>query len=107
MELHIDESSNGSGEVVLTVSGSVDLSSQGALLARGQEILAREGVKGVVLDLSEVGFLDSTGLGALVELSRDAEDHDIDFAISNPSVRVQRVLEVTGLRDRWRIFIGD
>ena len=107
MELRIAESNADSGEVVLNVSGSVDLSSQGALLAKGQEVLGRSGVTGVVLDLSEVGFLDSTGLGALVELSRDAEDQEIDFAISNPSVRVQRVLEVTGLRDRWRIFTAD
>jgi anti-sigma B factor antagonist len=107
MELRIAESTNGSGEVVLTVSGSVDLASQNVLLAKGQEVVGRNGVTGVVLDLSDVGFLDSTGLGALVEVSRDAEDQDIDFAISNPSLRVQRVLEVTGLRDRWRVFTAD
>jgi anti-sigma B factor antagonist len=103
MELRIDESRGAAGDVVLTVSGSVDLASQSALLAKGQELLARDGLTAVALDLAEVSFLDSTGIGALVELSRDAEDQDVDFAIRNPSARVTRVLEVTGLRDRWRI----
>jgi anti-anti-sigma factor len=103
MELRIDESRGAAGDVVLTVSGSVDLASQGALLAKGQELLARGDLTAIALDLGDVTFLDSTGIGALVELSRDAEDQDVAFAIRNPSPRVTRVLEVTGLRDRWQV----
>ena len=51
----------------------------------------------MVVELSDVTFLDSTGIGALVELGRDAEDANAQFVISDPSPRVMRILEMTGL----------
>ncbi len=45
--------------------------------------------------------MDSTGIGAFVELSRDAEDREASFSIRNPSARVQRLVELVGLTDLW------
>jgi anti-anti-sigma factor len=45
--------------------------------------------------------MDSTGIGALIDLAREADDHGKTFAIEEPSQRVLRILTLTGLQDAW------
>lgn len=105
MELDIDvEASADSGRTVLVVTGSVDVQSRDWLLDAGREELRRDGVTGLVLDLAGVVFLDSTGIGALVDLSHDAEDLSVTFSVRNPSARVVRILDMTGLS--WLVAGG-
>jgi anti-anti-sigma factor len=47
--------------------------------------------------------MDSTGIGALVELSKVSEHQGRTFDIVAMSPRVRRVLEVTGLQDAWQL----
>ena len=101
MDLDITERPDDSGRAVLVVTGSVDLASRVRLLEAGHAALRREGCHGLVLDLQGVGFVDSTGVGAFVELAADAEDRGATFEIRSPSARVQRLLEVTGLSETW------
>ena len=104
MELDIDvETAPDSGTTVLVVTGSVDVQSRDWLLDEGREALRVEGITGLVLDLSGVSFLDSTGIGALVDLSHDAEDLSVTFALRDPAPRVLRILEMTGLDTRWPV----
>ncbi len=86
---------------MLTVQGSIDLESRSRLLDAGRQALRREGAVGLVLELADVGFVDSSGIGAFVDLARQAEDSDLSFAVRTPSPRVLRVLEVTGLAHLW------
>jgi anti-sigma B factor antagonist len=101
MDLDIAERQDDAGRAVLVVTGSIDLESRERLLEAGHAALRRDGCHGVVLDLEGVQFVDSTGVGAFVELAAEAEDHGATFEIRNPSARVQRLLEVTGLADAW------
>jgi anti-sigma B factor antagonist len=95
------ESGSESGRAVLVVTGSIDLLSRNRLLEAGHAALRREGCHGLVLDLSGVQFVDSTGIGAFVELASEAEDQGSTFEVRDPSPRVARLLEVTGLADTW------
>ena len=101
MDLDIIEDADVDERAVLLISGSVDLDSREKLLAAGRESLGRDDVDGLIVDLAGVTFMDSTGICAFVELSRDAEDRDATFAIRNPSPRVQRLVELVGLTDVW------
>jgi anti-sigma B factor antagonist len=51
----------------------------------------------MVIDLSELGFIDSTGLTALVQAQRAAEEARIDFAVCHARERVEWMLSLTGL----------
>jgi anti-anti-sigma factor len=51
----------------------------------------------VLLDMSAVTFLDSTGLGMLVGSYRRAARFGGSVVVVNPSGRVRKVLVVTGL----------
>jgi len=86
----------GSDRYVLTVSGEVDLATSPYLDAA---IIAAldSGAGSIVVDLTEVSFMDSSGLGVIVRgLKRCREaDKDLDLVITNE--RVLKVFGITGL----------
>jgi anti-sigma B factor antagonist len=53
----------------------------------------------VHIDLRDATFIDSTGLGALIEGYRAAGERQIPFVVLNPSASLRRVLAMTGLCD--------
>lgn len=100
MDLRVRADAPADGEVVAHVVGSVDLESRHELLRVAGESFTDDVAKWVV-DLSKVTFMDSTGIAALVLIANDAEDGESRFVVRNPSPTVARVLEVTGLLERW------
>jgi anti-sigma B factor antagonist len=62
------------GCLVLAVRGEVDLSTGGRLLEAGSAALREAAGRPVVLDLSGVDFLSSSGLGLLVSLHDEGGD---------------------------------
>ncbi|HEX5613617.1 MAG TPA: STAS domain-containing protein [Acidimicrobiia bacterium] len=53
----------------------------------------------VVVDLSAVGFIDSSGLSALLVARRYAHRHGCDLEFVRPSRACRRAIDVTGLRE--------
>ena len=81
---------------VVSATGEIDVATAVPL----REALADAEAKGatrIVLDLTDVGFLDSTGLGVLVGTLRRLRevDGELFLVVSNP--HVLRVLRVTNL----------
>ena len=85
-----------SDRYVITVSGEVDLASSPEL---DIAIIAaiESGTSSVAIDLTDVSFMDSSGLGVIVRgLKRCREaDKDLDLVITNE--RVLKVFGITGL----------
>jgi anti-sigma B factor antagonist len=63
--------------------------------------LLENGSKALVLDLSEVHFVDSSGLGALLSGHKNAGLREGRFALSGVQARVQSMFELTRLH---RVF---
>ena len=86
----------GSDRYVITVSGEVDLATSPEL---DTAIIAaiESGTSSVAIDLIDVSFMDSSGLGVIVRgLKRcREEDKDLDLVITNE--RVLKVFGITGL----------
>jgi len=59
----------------------------------------RQGSHDIQLDLSQVGFLSSAGIGALVRLYKDLKSIQGSFAVSNCSRNVLKVLQLSKLED--------
>jgi anti-sigma B factor antagonist len=66
--------------------------------------LADEGKRGVVVDLSEVTFMDSTGIGVLLNALRHFGAHEAKLVLVCPTERVMRPFQVTGLVGHLTIF---
>jgi anti-sigma B factor antagonist len=103
MEIAITTTVDAETRAVVTVTGSLDLESRDALREAGHAALADAAANALVLDLAGVGFIDSTGIGAIVGLAGDAADIGRGFSLRNPSPRVTRILTVTGLINEWSI----
>jgi len=95
MELKITRSSDEAGRDALVLVGSIDLVTRQSLIDEGREVLEQGGP--LTLDMGDVDFIDSTGIGALVELARAAEARGTGVLVSRSSARVTRVLEFSGL----------
>lgn len=66
---------------------------------------AREGAAAVVVDLSHVSFIDSSGLGALVELHNRLRRSGRRLAVVTPGGSAPAVLlDLAGLRGRLPIL---
>jgi anti-sigma B factor antagonist len=76
-------------KATIVAQGEMDLSSRRQL----QDELSRlvgEGASGIEIDMSQVTFIDSAGLGALLEVRRLGAA----LRIKDPSERVRRVLDM-------------
>ncbi len=51
----------------------------------------------IILDLSQVTFVDSTGLGALLSVWTAAQRRSVDMEIVNLSPRVEKLVNITKL----------
>lgn len=87
-------------EVVRVVAaGEIDLSTVPRVDAVMRE-LCEAGWRHIVLDLTEVSFLDSTGVHLVLTWARHAESDGIALTVVPGPPSVQRVFELTGLLDR-------
>lgn len=88
-------------DAIVEVRGEVDLSTAPVL---DQHLSRLPGVHKLVVDLSGVSFLDSSGLGVLVRTSNKLEAHGgvIRLVVNHP--QVLKVLEITGLASTLSVF---
>lgn len=87
---------------VLTLTGDIDVETARTLRAHIVDRFTDERSR-VVVDLSGVDFMDSSGLGALVsgwQLTRDSGA----FRIAGANPIVQRVLSITGMEDVFALY---
>ena len=84
------------GETVVRAAGELDVNTAPELREQLTRLIG-EDPRRIVVDLSEVSFVDSTALSVLVSALKRLRqaDGDLELAAPNPSVR--RVFEITGL----------
>jgi anti-anti-sigma factor len=83
----------GPHQMRVIVRGELDLADERLFVEAVDEILSVEGVS-VTLDLSQVDFIDSSGIRALLVLRRTHGSRLVVGARSDP---VHRLLEISGL----------
>jgi anti-anti-sigma factor len=86
--------------VTVLLEGELDLSSGPGLYVELERLLDLT-PRTLVLDLSRLRFIDSTGVSVLNTTREHASTRGVSFAIQAPSRAVERVLEITAL---WEHF---
>lgn len=86
------------GAVTYVLRGDIDVANIGTLEKR---LLAAAGVadQRVDLDMSAVGFVDSTGIRGLIDVSRALDARGGRLRIVSASDSTHRILRLTGLAD--------
>jgi circadian clock protein KaiB len=95
-ELSIHDETAAGGPILLVVAGELDLQSAGALRAAVRERIAGA-PSGLVIDLSDVLFLDSSAVGALLEAAATIRDAGGGFAaVVGERTQSRSRLDLTG-----------
>jgi anti-anti-sigma factor len=71
--------------------------------AFADRLLAIEGNSDIVIDLRELRFCGSAGIAALLDAKRHADAHDSTLTLSSPPPIFERLLEICGLTDHFRV----
>ncbi|WP_430781054.1 STAS domain-containing protein [Actinoplanes sp. G11-F43] len=106
METSIRTTLADDGVVTVTVSGEVDFSNSDEVTQGLHDAVVEWSPPLLVVDLADATFIDSTGLGALIEGYRTALARGTGFQVVNPSDTFRRVLTVTGLSDFFGLIEG-
>jgi anti-sigma B factor antagonist len=90
------------GSPLLEIAGEVDVTTADGLRAELTAVIDQgleQGSSGVVVDLAQVSFIDSTGLTALLAGLRHARSKVTDgvLRLVGPTSSVRKVLAITGL----------
>ncbi|MEO5838323.1 MAG: STAS domain-containing protein [Acidimicrobiales bacterium] len=100
-EVTSEASERGTHAVRLVAKGELDTYVEPVIVDRVTE-LASQGIKLIILDLGGVTFLDSSGLRAIIKAGNLLAARDGQLLIEGASGATQRVLEITGMLERYR-----
>ena len=93
-KLQLTKQVNGEGSPAVTrLDGKLSLETVSEFL----QTMRSEGEKKLVLDMSGVSFLDSAGVGALVQLFVHRKNHGQTLAIASLTPQGNAVMQVAGL----------
>lgn len=88
---------------VLKLQGRVD-SFNSPLLSDSFDTIHKEKKYKILLDLSEVDFINSTALGLLIEVMKRNNENSGTLALINCSEKVNKILQITKLDKIFSVF---
>jgi len=91
--VHVAPTPEGGTDVA--IFGELDLATVDRVRQDLSGVIAAEGP--VVIDLRACGFVDSRGIGALVEAALSLRDKDRQLTLRGVQPRVMRILDIAGL----------
>jgi anti-sigma B factor antagonist len=84
------------GVELVQVEGEVDIATASRLISVLNSSVA-DAIRSVIVDLSRVGFMDSTGLALLINANRRLSLRRKGFAVICPPGPLRRVFEITDM----------
>ena len=95
-ESHIEVEPDLEGRVVVIVHGSLDLPEVGPFRDILNEICA-EDYPAIVVDLTHVTFIGSSGMGVLLHAKQKVDELDRSLVLRGAGASIRRAFEITGL----------
>ncbi len=91
------------GITVVDLRGEIDIAHAPRLRDLLEELIANSSAR-LLINLSDVAFIDSSGLGVLIAAHRKAQETGGILGLANPQAPVQRVFELTRTNRVLKIF---
>jgi anti-sigma B factor antagonist len=103
-ELNIDlKTENGGGTLIFKLRGSLDLATAPTVRAALSDA-TENGNHDLIVDLTQLEFLDSTGLGVLIGAHRRAAERGGSFRLVITDGPISRLLNITGLLGVFSVY---
>ena len=102
-DIHGDE---GAGEVRIVIGGELDLDSA-PRLQRTAEKLLKDEPRRLVLDLSALRFIDSSGLRVMILLHERSLREGWQLQVARPPAPVLRIFQISGMDEHLNLIDAD
>lgn len=89
---------------VLDVSGRITLGEGSIVVREAVKKLVADGTKKIVLNLGNVTYIDSSGIGELVSAFTSVSNNGGSLKLLNLTKRVQDLLQITKLYTVFEVF---
>ena len=89
-------------EAIVRIDGEIEFATAPRLRSELLD-LAQDGATPVILDLSNVPFLDSAGISLLIQAKKRLDAAGSDLVLRAPQPNIRRVLEISGVTELFRI----
>lgn len=86
------------GTIEIVLAGALDMGAAFGAESEVDRLLATPAIDAVALDLGDVDFLDSAGLGTLLSIRDHATRRGLGLRITRMSSPVERILDATATR---------
>jgi anti-anti-sigma factor len=88
---------------LLRLKGRLDANSVKSI-KRHIEFLAKQRVIKIIMDMEQISFMDSLGLGSLVYCLRHVKQSGGDIKLASLQEQVRRLFEITNIYRMFQIF---
>lgn len=80
------------------VDGEIEMSTIKAFRDKLYDLVEHSG-KNISVDLSNVSYIDSSGIGVLLTVAKELKKRGRSLKIDNPSERIQDVIKISAIMD--------
>ncbi len=101
-EFVIEERKEGNA-VILALSGNLDMGDSSIKLRNSVRESLDAGIPDIALDMSNVTYLDSSGIGELIASLVAANRENKNLVLLNPTDQIQRLFEISQLTELFDI----
>ena len=101
-EFRIEQESRGNIQLI-HLQGSLDMYSFPRLESQLQTLF-QQGRYYVMLDCSQLDYIGSAGLGALIGFAKQARDHDGDLKLLRVPERIYKIIELLGFTKVLHVY---
>lgn len=92
------------GVTVIAMDGRIVLGEESNALREGLKTVVAEGKKKVVLNMDNITFIDSAGLGTLVASHHSARNQGASLRLCHLGTKFQEVLQITKLMTIFEVY---
>ena len=103
MSLDLKINRNNSGVTTLLIAGDIDMSSSPQVRTRLTDLFA-ENQTAIIVDLSRVAYIDSSGIATLVEGLQWSHANNTKFRLTGLTPMVKDVFEIARLLTVFEVF---
>jgi anti-sigma B factor antagonist len=99
LAVHIEDSDDGAS--IIALSGELDMSTIPRMEAPLFEQIGQR--QAVLVDLTRLTFIDSSGIGVLIQASRESNGTPLGVVVG-PGTQVERVFGIAGVGEALHLF---
>jgi anti-anti-sigma factor len=94
-------------KAVLKFDGEIIFENSNQLKEKAKKLLAKkQEVDSLIIDLSKVDYIDSSGVGVILSLFKFMREKDGSLAVSEPNEKIKRVFDVTKLAEIIPVYVN-